>query len=190
VWSFERSTTFAGFVLLYGAGKRAMRNHKISDFQACTQVLQWMDAHDDALPLLLKKPTTDAQRAVYLLRCCFNNLKPKTDHSPEVRALLDEIFQQRSRRAARLASTTKCKKVLEWMDAHEETLPLLLMKPTTDAQRAELLLRRQYNYIRRKTNPSLELRAVLEEIQSRMSFVLSIMSIEIHIHCDLFQQQW
>jgi hypothetical protein len=57
-------------------------------------------------------------------------------------------------------------------------------------QRAKLLLRRQYNYIRRKTNPSLELRAVLEEIQSRMSFVLSIMSIEIHIHCDLFQQQW
>jgi hypothetical protein len=57
------------------------------------------------------------------------------------------------------------------MDAHEETSPVLLRKPTTDAQRAELLLRRQYNYLRRKTNPSPELRAVLEQIESRMSFV-------------------
>ena len=169
----EPSTTSAGFVSLYGAGKRAMRNPIVSAFQAYTEVLQWMDAHDDALPLLVKEGTTVAQRAECVLRNQSNYLKRKTDHSPEVCALLENIFQQRRRLAARLGSITKCKKVLEWMDAHEETLPVLLRKPSTDAQRAELLLRRQYNYIRRKTNPSPELRAVLEEIQSRTSYVLS-----------------
>jgi hypothetical protein len=138
----------------------------------CNQVLQWMDAHEDALPLQLKKPTTDAQRADSILRSRLYYLSRKTDHSPEVRALLDKISQQRSRRAARLTFLL-CKKVLEWMDEHEQMLPALVRKPTTDAQRAELLLRRQYNYLRRSTNPSLELRAVLEEIESRTSFVLS-----------------
>jgi hypothetical protein len=129
--------------------------------ETCYQVLQWMDAHEDALP-------TDALRDDNILRSRFYELKRKTDHSLEVRVLLDKISQQRSRRR-----TMKCKKVLEWMDEHEQMLPALLKKPTTDAQRAELLLRRQYNYLRRGTNPSLELRAVLEEIESRTSTDLS-----------------
>jgi hypothetical protein len=150
----------------------------------CKKVLEWMDAHEDALPLQLKEVITHAQRAEYLLRIRYNNLKRKTDHSVEVCALLDKIVQQRSRRAARLAmrkrlssSTATCKKVLEWMDVHEETLPVLLRKPTTDAQRAELLLRRQYNYLRRKTTPLPDLRVVLDQIESRVSFVLSATTI-------------
>jgi hypothetical protein len=158
---------------------RAMRYPITFTLQTCNQVLQWMDAHEDALPLQLGKRTTVAQRAEYLLRCRFNSLTCKTHHSPEVRALLDQISEQRSR-PARVTpllfpsiGTTKCKKVLEWMDEHEQMLPALLRKPNTDAQRAELLLRRQYNYLKRSTNPSPELRAVLEEIESRTSFVIS-----------------
>ena len=93
----ELRTTGPVFVLLYGAVSRAMRNPIISSFQSCNQVLQWMDAREDALPIQLRKRTTDAHRAEYILRIRFNNLKRKTDHSPEVRALLDKISQQRSR---------------------------------------------------------------------------------------------
>jgi hypothetical protein len=152
-----------------------MRYSLTHDLQTCNQLLQWMDAHEDALPLYTNKRSVDE-----ILRRRFDRLKRKTDHPPGLRDLLDKISQQRSRRAARLTpllipsiGTTKCKKVLEWMDEHEQMLPALVREPTTDAQRAELLLRRQYNYLRRSINPSLELRIVLEEIESRTSFVLS-----------------
>jgi hypothetical protein len=142
------------------------------ELQTCNQLLQWMDAHEDALPSYTTNFSACRRR--------FDRLKRKTDHPPEVRDLLDKISQQRSRRAARLTplllpsiGTTKCKKVLDWMDEHEQMLPSLVKEPTTDAQRAELVLRRQYNYLRRSINPSLELRIVLEEIESRTSFVPS-----------------
>jgi hypothetical protein len=162
-----------------------------------------MDAHEETLPVLLRKPTTDAQRAELLLRRQYNyprtknNPSPalravleqiesrmsfvsgtttcKTDQPPEVLALLDHISRQRTRSAAStrkplFSSTTKCKKVLEWVDAHEGNLPVLWSNPITDAQRAELLLRRQFNYLKSKINTSPELRVVLEQIERRMSF--------------------
>jgi hypothetical protein len=154
-----------------------MRNSKISAFQTCNQLLQWMDANEDVLPVadVIDGFSTDAQRAEYHLRWCFNKLTPKTAWSPEVLDVLDQICQHRRRRAygTHPSSITKCKKVLEWMDAHEDTLPALLSKPITEIQGSELLLRRQYNYLKRKTHPSPDLRAVLEEIHSRLSLVFS-----------------
>jgi hypothetical protein len=160
-------------VRLYVAASRIMGYPLTYPLETCNQVLLWMDAHEDALPQQLKKRTTDAQRAENLLRSRLYDLKRKTDHSHEVRALLDKISQQRSRPRLPRQGMTKCMKVLEWMDEHKQRLPALVRKPNSDAQRAELSLRRQYNYIRRSTTPSLELRAVLEEIETRTSYVLS-----------------
>ena len=110
-----------------------------------------------------------------VLRGQFNYLKRlrKIDHSPEVRALRDKIFQQRSRLAARRplrkrlsSTTTTCKKVFQWMDANEVTLPALFKKLTPDIQRAEVLLRRQCKYLMSKINHLPEARAVLEQIES------------------------
>ena len=132
--------------------RRAMRNTITVSVATCIHVLEWMDAHEDSLPFQFKKCPTVAQRAEYLLRNKFMYLISKTYHPPEVRALLDQISQQRTRSATRPAtrkplssSTTNCQKVLEWMDAHEGNLPVLIRTPTTDAQRAELVLRRQFN---------------------------------------------
>ena len=50
-----------------------------------------MYGHDMALPKEFRKPTTDAQRAEYFLRDQFKYLNRKTDQSPEVLALLDQI---------------------------------------------------------------------------------------------------
>jgi hypothetical protein len=36
------------------------------------------------------------------------------------------------------------------MDAHKEALPVKWTKPTTDAQKLEVALRKQYNYLRSK----------------------------------------
>jgi arsenate reductase-like glutaredoxin family protein len=156
----------------------AMRKQLSFSTAICYQVLAWMVAHEEMLPKRWVKPTTALQRAEFVLRNQFNNLRCKADHPPVVRVLIDQILQQRRRPTRRRplrkpipSSITKCKKVLEWLDAHEERLPVLLRKPTTDDERAEVLLRRQFNYLRSKTHPSPELRAVLEQIESRISFL-------------------
>ena len=41
----------------------AMRKQLSSSSMICNQVLEWMVAHEDALPCCLKNPTTDAQRS-------------------------------------------------------------------------------------------------------------------------------
>jgi hypothetical protein len=53
--------------------------------------LEWMYGHQRALPREYRTPTTDAQRAEYLLRNQLKYLKRKTDQPPQVLALLDEI---------------------------------------------------------------------------------------------------
>ena len=130
----------------------AMRNTISSSVATCKKVLEWMyghemtlpkqfkkrmDVHEDSLPLRVKRFPSVAQRAENRLRNQFQYLKSKTNHPPEVRALLDQISQQRTRPDARLArrkllssSTTNCKKVLDWMDAHDGNLPVLLRHAT------------------------------------------------------------
>ena len=107
------------------------------DTTTCKKVLEWMDVHQKGLPRQFRKTVTDAQRPEHLLRNKFKYLKRKTDHAPEVRALLDQI----QRRTTMDSATTTCKKVLEWMDVHNKGLQKEIMKPTTDAQRAEYILR-------------------------------------------------
>ena len=139
-----------------------MRNPNISAFQACTQVLQWMNAHDDALPLLLKKPTTDAQRVELLWRRQYSYLRRSTTPSLELRAVREEI---ESRNSVVLSATTTCKKVLDWMYVHQSALPREFRKPTTDAQRAEYLLRNQLKYLKRKTDVPPEVLRYLDQIK-------------------------
>jgi hypothetical protein len=150
----------------------------VSGTTTCKKVLVWMYGHAMALPKEVRKPTTDAQRSERLLRIQLKYLKRKTDQPPEVLALLDYISRQRTRPAPRpstrnplFSSTTNCKKVLEWMDSHEGNLPVRLSNPITDAQRAGVLLRRQFNYLKSKIKISPELRVILEQIESRMLFV-------------------
>ena len=61
-----------------------------------------------------------------------------------------------------------CILVWEWMVAHEDALPqgYAIKKPTTDAQRAERLLRRQFNYLQSiKDEHPPALRALFEQIE-------------------------
>ena len=95
------------------------------------------------------KKVADAQRPEQILRNKFKYLKRKTGHSAEVLALLDEI---QSRTTTESAATT-CKKVLDWMEEHNWALPKQIIKPTTDAQRAEYSLRNKLKYIKRETQP-------------------------------------
>ena len=81
--------------------------------------MEWTDVHEKALPEF-RKPATEAQRAEYLLRNKFENLKRKNDHPPVVRALLDQIETSSSQET----ELKMCLAVLAWMDAHENTLPM------------------------------------------------------------------
>jgi hypothetical protein len=177
-FNYHRSKTIISSDLRFVLEQIERRMSFVPGTTTCKKVLVWMYGHEMALPKELRKLTTDAQRAEYLLRKQFKYLKQKTDPPPEVLALLDQISRQRARTAARpstrkllFSSTTKCKKVMEWMDAHEGNLPVLLSNPNTDAQRAEVILRRQFNYIRSKNKISPELRSALEQRASRMPFV-------------------
>ena len=107
-----------------------------------------MDVHNKGLPKEIMKPTTDAQRAGYILRNKLKYLKGKANLPPEVCALLEEI----ECRTSVDTDATTCRKVMAWMDAHENSLPKEFMKPTTDAQRAEYLLRNKFQYIKCKTD--------------------------------------
>jgi aromatic ring-cleaving dioxygenase len=143
-----------------------MRNDISFSAATCNQVLQWMVAHENTLPVLLKKPTTDAQRAERLLRRQFNYLKrKKNDEPPEVLAL----FEQIERNTTCSYSIATCKQVLEWLVAHGEALPVQLKRPTTDAQRAELVLGNRINNLKRKTHQPLVVRGLLDQIESRVS---------------------
>ena len=75
------------------------------DTTTCKKVLEWMDVHQKGLPRQFRKTVTDAQRPEYLLRNKFKYIKRKTDHAPEVRALLDLI----ERRTSMDSDTTTCK---------------------------------------------------------------------------------
>jgi hypothetical protein len=161
--------------------RRSMRNPIFSAFQTCNQVLQWMNAHEDELPLKVTTPTSDAQRAENHLRLRFNRVNCKTVQSLEVRALLGKIVQQRRLRAPGdvmssrpSSSVTKCMEVLAWMEVHEGRLPVLVKNHSTDAQRSEHLLRRQFNVYRKKTIMASSLRFFLDKIERRMSFVSGI----------------
>jgi hypothetical protein len=79
-----------------------------------------MVAHDEALSVRSKKPTTDAQRGEFVLRNQFNYVKNKRDHSAEVLALLDEVES----RSSQQPDLKACLGVLAWMDAHENALPM------------------------------------------------------------------
>jgi hypothetical protein len=120
-----------------------------------------MDAHEETLPVLLRKPTTDAQRAELLLRRQYNYPRTKTNPSPELRAVLEQIESSMSFGSG----TTTSKKVLEWMYGHEMALPKEFRKPTTDAERAEYLLRNQFKYLKRKTDQPPEVLALLDQIK-------------------------
>ena len=85
-----------------------------ADTMICKNVLEWMDAHQNSLPKECRKPTTDAQRAEYLLRNKFNYLKRKPDEPPVMRALLDHIV----RRTSEEPEVMLCLAVLAWMYAH------------------------------------------------------------------------
>ncbi len=86
-----------------------------SSYSICYQVLGWLVVHEGALPVQLKKPTTDAQRAELVLRNKFDYLKRKTDHPPVARGLLDQIES----RSSQEPELKMCLAVLAWMDAHE-----------------------------------------------------------------------
>ena len=113
------------------------------------------------LPVLLRKPTTDDQRAELLLRRQFNYLRSKTKSSSE----LCVVYEHIESRMSSLSATTTCKRVIEWMYGHEMVLPKEFRKPTTDAHRAEYLLRNQYKYLRRKTDQPPEVLALLDQIK-------------------------
>jgi hypothetical protein len=123
-----------------------------------------MYGHEMTLPKEFRKPITDAHRAEYLLRNQFKYLSRKLDQPVEVCALLDLIKRLS-------ASTSKCQNESEWMGVHEGDVPVLSGNPSIDAQRAELFLRKQLNYLRSKTCISPELLFAFEQIESCMSAV-------------------
>ena len=74
-----------------------MRKRIIAYIGTCNQLLNSMDAHEEAQPLQLNKATRIAQRAEYLLMYKFKYRRS------QVRVSLDQILQQRKLRAAWLA---------------------------------------------------------------------------------------
>ena len=124
-----------------------------------------MDAHDGNLPALLRNPTTDSQRSELVLRRQFNYLRSKTKSSSE----LCVVYEHIESRMSPLSATTTCKKVIEWMYGHEMVLPQEFRKPTTDAHRAEYLLRNQYKYLKLKTDKPPEVLALLDQIKQLSS---------------------
>ena len=86
-----------------------MRKHA-----TCILVWDWMVAHEDSLPqgYVIKRPTTDAQRAERLLRRQFNYLQSiKNEFPPELRAL----FEQIKRRTTYASNIVTCNQVLQWL---------------------------------------------------------------------------
>ena len=104
------------------------------------KVLEWMDEHKHRLPALVRKPNSDAQRAERSLRRQYKYLRRSTTPSLELRAVLEEI---ESRASFVISATKTCRKILDWMYVHQRALPREFRKPTTDAHRAEYLLRNQ-----------------------------------------------
>jgi hypothetical protein len=80
-------------------------------------------------------------------------------------------------------STFTCNQVLQWMADHENNLPVLLYKATTDAQRAERLLRRQFNYLRRKKRQISRRRSLLYSIRLKWTVL-------VHIQLPLASKFW
>ena len=77
-------------------------------------------------------------------------------------------------------SAATCNQVLQWMVAHENNLPVRLTKPTTDAQRAERLLRRQFNYLKRKKNDEPpEVLALFEQIERNTTCSYAIATVGV-----------
>ena len=97
-------------------------------------MVEWMETHDQTLPVRRGKLPADAKQAAQLLRRQFNYLKNKTEHAPEVRVLFDQIKSR---------SVVVCNQVLDWLVTHEEALPVRYGSPNTVAKRAEQLLRSQ-----------------------------------------------
>jgi hypothetical protein len=121
---------------------RPMREHITDSVATCIQVLDWMDRHEDRLSSI----GLDSRQ------------RTRTAPRPSTRNSVSW-------------STTNCKKVLEWMDSHEGNLPVRLSNPITDVQRAGALLRRKFNYLKGKMGLPPEARVLLEQIESRTSFV-------------------
>jgi hypothetical protein len=82
-----------------------------------------------------------------------------------VRALVDQI----ERRVLLGADILICKKVLEWMDGHQNSLPKEFRKPSTDAQRAEYRLRNKFKHLKRKPDHPPVVFALLDQIVRRTS---------------------
>ena len=106
----------------------------------CTQVLDWLDTHEEGLPVRHQCANTVDKRAEHLLRRQFNYVKSKPDPPPELVVLCEEI----ETRIVAFPDSTICKKVLEWMEVHEKALPKHVKKPATEAQRVEYLLRNKF----------------------------------------------
>jgi hypothetical protein len=127
----------------------------------CNQVLDWLVTHEEVLPVRHHCLNTVDKRAEHLLRRQFNYVKSKLDPPPEICALCEEIES----RTVAFPDSTICKKVLEWMEVHEKTLPKHFKKPATDAQRVEYLLRNKFENLKRKSNHSPAVRALLDQIE-------------------------
>jgi hypothetical protein len=133
-----------------------MRKRITAYIATCNQLLNSMDAHEEAQPLQLNKATRIAQRAEYLLMYKFKYRRS------QVRVSLDQILQQRKLRAAWLAmrkqlssSSMICKQVLDWMVVHDDALPSCAKHPSTIGRRVERDLRGRFNYLKRKTDRDL-----------------------------------
>ena len=124
-----------------------------------------MDGREKALPKEVKKLATDAQRAEYLLRNKFENLKRKSDHPPVVRALLDQIDINSSQEP----ELKVCLSLLAWMDSHGNALPMERKVFANNAQRDECILARRWRGCKRKKSHTLETSTLLAKIQSRSS---------------------
>jgi hypothetical protein len=141
------------------------RTASLPDSTTCKKVLEWMDVHEKALPKEFRKPATDAQRAEYLLRNKFENLKRKNDHPPVVRALLDQIEFSSSQ----VPELKLCLAVLAWMDAHENALPMERKVFANNGQRDECFLARRWRGCKRRKSHTPETSTLLAKIQSRSS---------------------
>ena len=127
----------------------------------CNQVLDWLVTHEEVLPVRHHCLNTVDKRSEHLLRRQFNYVKSKLDFPPEICALCEEIES----RTVAFPDSTICKKVLEWMEVHEQALPKHVKKPATEAQRVEYLLRNKFENVKRKSNHSPAVRALLDQIE-------------------------
>jgi hypothetical protein len=133
-----------------------------ADIMICKKVLEWMDGHQNSLPKEFRKPSTDAQRAEYLLRNKYKYLKRKPDHPPVVVSLLDQIV----RRTSEEPELVLCLDVLAWMYAHGNVLPMEWKVFGNNAQRAECMLARRWRSFKRRKTCSPHSATLLDKIQS------------------------